>query len=101
MLEDIDRIRTFVADLSRETFVRDERTVFAVCYAFVRLGEAVAHVPPEVVSKHPEVEWADIRHFRNFMVHVYLSVDPSRLYDTAKADLPGLSQKLRNVLEQG
>jgi uncharacterized protein with HEPN domain len=53
--------------MKRDEFRRDEKTVFAVCYAFVRLGEAVAHIPPEVMRANPEVEWGQIRHFRNFM----------------------------------
>lgn len=99
MIEDIARIRTFIGVLDRDAFVRDEKTVFAVCYAFVRLGEAVAHVPPEVIVAHPEIEWRDVRHFRNFMIHVYIAVDPARLFDTAKGDLCALSLKLECLLD--
>jgi uncharacterized protein with HEPN domain len=87
--------------LDKDAFVNDEKTVFAVCYAFVRLGQAVAQMPSAVTGAHPDVEWGDIRHFRNFMIHVYLSVDPARLYETAKGDLPALAAKLRAVLRGG
>lgn len=98
MIEDIERIDRFIGDLDRDTFRISEQTVFAVCYAFVRLGEAVAHVPEDVVSGHPEVPWRDIRHFRNFMIHVYPAVDPARLFDTAKQDLPPLAGMPRAML---
>jgi uncharacterized protein with HEPN domain len=98
MLEDIERIGAFIGTLDRESFSRDDKTVFAVCYGFVRLGEAARHIPAEIVDAHPEIEWREIRHFRNFMIHVYLSVDPGRLYDTAKADLPGLAIRLERLL---
>ena len=99
MVEDVERIGRFIADLDRESFRRSEQVVFAVCYAFVRLGEAVVHVPESVTAAHPEIEWSDIRHSRSFMVHVYPSVDPGRLYDTAKADLPPPLVKLRSLLD--
>lgn len=99
MIEDIDRVGEFVREHTRESFATDDRAVFATCYAFVRLGEGVAAVPPDVVGAHPEIEWGDIRHFRNFMVHVYMSVNPARLYDTATDDLPGLRAKLVALLE--
>ncbi|MEX2218439.1 MAG: HepT-like ribonuclease domain-containing protein [Phycisphaerales bacterium] len=100
MLEDIERIHVFIADLEPAAFKNDEKTVFAVCYAFVRLGEAIFHLPAPVMEAHPEVEWGEIRHFRNFMVHVYPSVDPSHLYETAKRDLGPLAAKLRAVLAE-
>ena len=100
MIEDIERIRAFIGSMNRDTFAGDEKTVFAVCYAFVRLGEAVAHIPSEVIEAHPEIEWREVRHFRNFMIHVYIAVDPVRLYDTARADLPLLAPKLRAIISK-
>lgn len=98
MVEDIVRARAFIQGHTRESFVSDEKTVFAICYAFVRLGEAVPHVPDDIRAAHPEIEWRDVRQFRNFMIHVYLAVDPARLYDTAVHDLPRLEEQLRAVL---
>ncbi len=98
MVEDIDRITAFIGDLSRDEFIANEQAVFAVSYAFVRLGEAVHHIPAEIADAHPEIEWGDIRHFRNFMIHVYHAVDPGRLYDTAKDSLPPLRPKLEAVI---
>lgn len=98
MIEDIRRVESFIGGMDRRTFARDERTVFAVAYAFVRLGEAAGSVPEEVKSAHPAVPWGDIRHFRNFMIHVYHAVDPVRLHDTAMTDLPGLADLLTRVL---
>ncbi len=98
MVDDIDRIYRFIEDCPRDQLASREEKLFAVCYAFVRLGEAVSHVPPAVQESHPEVEWGDIKHFRNFMVHVYPAVDPVRLYDTAKDNLPPLRAKLVAIL---
>ena len=64
----------------------------------MRLGEAVAKLPEAVKSAHPDVPWPKVRHFRNFMVHVYLDVDPSHLFATAKKDLPVLAAQLRRTL---
>jgi uncharacterized protein with HEPN domain len=97
-IEDIDRITEFISGMDREAFCRDERTVFAVCYAFVRIGEAMRHIPSEVQAAHPRVEWKAARDFRNFTVHVYLAVDPRRLYNTAVKSLPPLRAALSEVI---
>ncbi len=97
MIDDIGRIQSFIGDLDRDGFVRDEKTVFAVSYAFVRLGEAAMHIPEHVKAANADVPWRSVRHFRNFMTHVYLAVDPARLYDTAKVDLPKLLAQLNEI----
>ena len=98
MLEDIERIRVFLAGHDRNSFAKDEKTHFAVSYAFVRLGEAVFHIPEAVKSRHPEVAWTDVRAFRNFMIHVYHAVDPARVFDTAEQELDSLEKALRNIV---
>ena len=78
--------------------MKDEKTVFAVCYAFVRLGEAAGRIPENFQKSHPEIEWREIRHFRSFMIHVYMAVDPLRVLETAKTDLPTLRARLGIIL---
>jgi uncharacterized protein with HEPN domain len=97
MIEDAEKAQRFIGAMSEREFKDDERTIFAVCYCFVRLGEAASKIPDEVKLRHPHVEWREMRHFRNFMVHVYLSVDPGKLYETAKTDLPRLVESLRGI----
>lgn len=100
MLEDIERIRVFIGEHSREFLAADEKASFAVCCAFVRLGEAVGNIPEEVKSLNPQVDWASVRKFRNFMVHVYQAVDPARLHDTAVTDLAPLAEGPRSMLKR-
>ena len=99
MVQDAERIQRFVAPHTRESFRNDDQAVVAACYGFVRLGEAATHIPQSVITANPQVEWGAIRHFRNFMIHVYPAVDPGHLYDTAKTDLPPLVKKLQAVLD--
>ena len=98
MVEDIDRIDQFLDGMDQQSFLRDERTIFAVCYAFVRIGQGVVMLPDEFRAAHPSVPWREARHFRNFMVHVYMAVDPLRLYETARNDLPQLKRSLGDLL---
>jgi uncharacterized protein with HEPN domain len=100
MVDDIDRILSFVGERTLEEFLADEQACFAVSYAYIRIGEAIASVPQEVLDAHSEIEWRKIRHFRNFMVHVYHAVDPAHLYRTARDNLPELRINLERVLAQ-
>jgi uncharacterized protein with HEPN domain len=46
----------------------------AVSRCFGIIGEAVVHVPEEVISAHPEIPWAEMRAMRNIVVHEYFGV---------------------------
>ncbi len=45
ILAAVERIARYTAGLDRATFERDERTVEAVCFALVVIGEAASLVP--------------------------------------------------------
>lgn len=100
MIEDIDRIAAFLRGVDREAFLNDIEKIYAVTTAFSRLGEAAAKVPEGVRLAHPEIEWSDIRHLRNFVIHVYDKVDASHLWEAAVGDLPPLRSKLEKLLEE-
>ena len=100
MLEDIARIRVFIGEMDRDTFIRDDKTAFAVSYAFVRLGEGAGHVPEDIKKANPQVQWKNVRHYRNFMIHVYQAVDPGRVYDTVKDDLNALETGLEELVSR-
>lgn len=99
MLEAADAALTFIGDMSRDEFLADLRTIYAVRAAFITLGEASGGVPDSVRKAYPEIPWREIRHFRNFMIHVYEAVLPDRLWETAHRNLPSLREQLAGVLD--
>jgi len=98
MIEDIDRIAAFLGAMSRDEFLVDLKTIYAVSAAFIRIGGAAGALSAEVRAAHPEVEWRDIRHFRNFLIHVYDKVDAAHLWEAAAGDLSPLREKLVALL---
>src|SRR5699024_1850594 len=59
------------------------------------VGEAVTHLPEEITSAHPEIEWTQIRGFRNILVHQYFGVDVEIVRDVVQTHLPPLADALR------
>jgi uncharacterized protein with HEPN domain len=100
MIQRIDWIHEMVGEMSREAFAEDLKTQLAVQASFAQLGEASMRVSEVVREEHPEIEWKAIRHFRNFMIHVYDQIDPNKLFDTSARDLLPLREKLCRVLDQ-
>jgi uncharacterized protein with HEPN domain len=99
IVDAIDEIGWFVAGMSRDQFCADLRTISAVSYQFVIIGEATRHVPEEAQLQHPAVPWATMKAMRNVIAHEYERVDCAILWETARHDLPSLLPLLRLLLD--
>jgi uncharacterized protein with HEPN domain len=99
MLDAIAEIQSFTAGLDLETFRQDRKTVRAVAYNFMILGEAARHVPRDVLARHPHVPWAQIRGIRNVVAHEYRRVDVDVVWQTLQSNLPPLVPLLQQMLE--
>ena len=99
ILDAIARIQTHTAGLDFERFKRDAKTADAVNYLLLVIGEAAAHLPPDVSRNYPEIPWAEIRDMRNVMAHGYFVISQEIVWQTIANDLPPLVEKLRRVLD--
>lgn len=59
-----ERIGRYTAGLQEEGFARDEKTVEAVCFALVVIGEAATHVPDSVQAGAPQIPWRKMKGMR-------------------------------------
>jgi len=91
----VEEILAFTEGMSFEAFAEDARTQKAVLADLAIIGEAARHLPDDLCDANPDIPWQDLRDMRNFVVHVYFSVEPGVVWDTIKNDLPGLAQALR------
>jgi uncharacterized protein with HEPN domain len=98
MIAAAERALGYVEGLTYEQFAADRKTVDAVSYAIVVIGEAASALKDVGPALAPEIPWADIRGMRNRVTHEYFGVDVKVLWETARADLPSLLASLRAAL---
>lgn len=70
--------------------VADRRTYRALKNALTEIGEAVKLLPPELLARHPAVDWRGWAGLRDVVSHQYFSLQHSRLRPTVKDELPVL-----------
>ena len=99
MLDAVAEIQSFTAELDFEGFRSDAKTMRAVQYNFVILGEAARNVPEEVRARYPQLPWPRIIGMRNVIAHQYRRIDSTALWDTIQGDLPPLVPLLQQMLE--
>ena len=98
ILAAVERIERYTAGQLEAGFVRDERTVEAVCFALVVIGEAVANLPEPVQTGAPQIPWRKMKGMRNIAAHEYFGLDLSTVWHTATVDVPALKPLLRALL---
>lgn len=69
---------------------RDRRTFRALKNALAEIGEAVKALPPEVLARHPGVDWRGWAGLRDMVSHQYFGLVLPRLRPAVVEELPAL-----------
>ena len=100
IVENAERIESYLAGMDRDAFGRDGRTRDAVerclervCEAVYRLGERAG----ELMPGHP---WGDIRGMGNRLRHAYDRVNLDIVWNTARERVPALAGDAKRALAQ-
>jgi len=100
ILESGNAILEYTKDMSFETFRNDRKTYSAVIREFEIIGEAVGKLPDDVKQRYRDVEWQDIKDFRNLLTHEYFGVDLEILWKVIQEDLPGLMKNINEIMKE-
>jgi uncharacterized protein with HEPN domain len=91
-----------IENYSRNTeftdFKKNSMMRFACIKQIEIIGEASNHISEEIKVRFSSVEWSQIIGMRNIFVHEYFGVDPNLVWDIIKVDLPGLKEKVIEIL---
>lgn len=104
MLEAVRLVRSYSAGLTKADFLADRKTQQAVILNIMVIGEAAAKIAdefPELVIRHPDVRWKDMRGMRNRMAHGYFDINLDVVWETIQQSLPILEQQLLGILKPG
>ena len=66
---------------------------------FVLLGEMATRVSESTRSLNLQIQWSEIRAFRNLVAHEYLGIDAEEVWQTIHDDIPALRRSLQKLLD--
>lgn len=99
ILTSINNIEEYVKGMTFNAFVRDDKTMHAVVRNFEIIGEAAKNMPPELITKYPDVPWKEMVSMRNKVLHEYFGVDTEILWKTIQEDIPSLKEQVEGLPE--
>ena len=101
IVQAIDRVHRYVADMQETGFLQDQKTQDAVIRNFEVIGEASNNIKkyhPDFASQHPEVPLNFAYEMRNALAHGYFKIDFEVVWTTIHADLPGLRAQIAALI---
>ncbi len=103
IIEAIESIQSFVKNISYNEFKDNDMMLSAVIRKFEIVGEATNNISEKIRKKYTEIEWRDLKDFRNHLIHQYFGVDIETVWNTINENIEPLKEKLivlRNELEE-
>jgi uncharacterized protein with HEPN domain len=86
-----ERLQSYIAEVTEQQFLVDNKTKAAVVREVEIIGEAARRTPKSFRTLHPEIPWADLTQLRNLYAHVYERVDYRRVWLTATRTVPAIA----------
>ena len=100
ILSEIGVARDLLRGISEEDFLRDERTVRAVCMTLIYIGELVKNLTSEWKDAHREIPWRAIAGMRDITAHKYQTLRKEDVYRTCAEDIPEFEKQLSRLMEE-
>ena|SRR3989344_4928420 len=88
------KISGFMSGISYEDFVADEKLHLAVVKLIENIGEASKRLSEEARKANPAVDWKKAMAMRDRLVHDYMEIDLSIVFDVATNEVPALLKNL-------
>jgi len=98
--DSLEAIVSYVEAMNLENFLKDRKTYSAVIREFEIIGEATKYLPEELIQKYDEIEWRDIKDFRNLLIYEYFGVDHEIVWKTICEDLPKLQKAIERIISE-
>jgi uncharacterized protein with HEPN domain len=107
-LEYIKHIRDEIAfilsvideNLTKDAFLEDETLKRAVIRSLEIIGEATKKIPVDFKLKWNSITWKNMAGMRDRLIHDYMGVNYTIVWDVIKNKIPELHKQINEVLEK-
>jgi uncharacterized protein with HEPN domain/predicted nucleotidyltransferase len=100
MVMGMNQVERFVTGVTFDEFVQNEEKVLAATRVVESIGQAVKHIPREVRSRYPEIDWKNMAGMRDHLTHGYFAIDLPILWETATIKIPQVKPQVAAALAQ-
>ena len=88
------------AGVGREVFATTSHWQDAIIRQLEIVGEATKRLSPEVRDQRPEVPWRRIAGLRDILIHNYMGVDLTVVWEIIESHLPYLKAAVLDLIDE-
>lgn len=86
-------------DTDKEELLTNEILKRAIVRSLEIIGEATKKIPVDFKLKWNSINWKNIAGMRDRLIHDYMGVNYSIVWDVAKNKIPELSLQIQNIID--
>lgn len=95
--ESVEAILQYTGGIGFDGFSHDRMRYSAVIREFEIIGEAAGKLSDALKDQYPQVNWQDIKDFRNILIHEYFGIDLEIIWNVISDDLPTLYDAIKKI----
>lgn len=87
-------------DMTKEDFLNDETLKRATVRSLEIIGEASKKIPADFKVRWDTIEWRNMAGMRDRLIHDYMGINYSIVWDVIKNKIPELNMQITKVIER-
>ncbi len=101
ILDECEFIKSVITpELKKSEFLRDETLKRAVIRSLEIIGEATKKIPADVKYHWKSISWKNMAGMRDRLIHDYMGVNYSIVWDVVKNKIPELYDQIASVIKE-
>ena len=97
ILDAIEKIESYTS-IGRDAFMSTSHWQDAVIRQLEIIGEATKRLSSDLCSQHGDIPWRRIAGLRDVLIHDYMGVDLTAVWEITQKNLPVLKARVQAVL---
>lgn len=98
ILDECTYIISVSSDLEYDVFLNDETLKRAIVRSLEIIGEATKKIPADFKVKSNTIPWKNMAGMRDRLIHDYMGVNYTIVWDVIKNKIPNMKQQISEVL---
>lgn len=86
-------------NITKDDFLADETLKRAIIRSLEIIGEAIKKIPADFKVKWNTINWKNIAGMRDRLIHDYMGINYSIVWDVVKNKIPDLHKQIVDVIE--
>jgi len=86
-------------DVTKDDLLEDETLKRAIVRSLEIIGEATKKIPADYKVKWNSINWKNMAGMRDRLIHDYMGINYSIVWDVVKNKIPELSEQIGDILE--